>query len=284
MTSIGLSSGEISYRDTGGIGPTIVLLHGLLMDASLWDEVVSNLQSDHRCIAPTLPLGAHQTIISPTADLSLHGIAELVIEFLERLDLTDVTLVGNDTGGALVQLIAASNSTDRVGRMCLVACEAFDNVPPGLTGKTVVTIGRLHPTLFRLFMQQMRLKPARRLPIAFGWLTRRGDAPTARWMKGLLRNKQTCRDAVKVLRSLRQDSDVLLDIEDQLAKCTIETLIVWAKDDRVMPPEHGRRLAQLIPSSRLIEISDSRSLIPLDQPERLATALRRFASGDFRNN
>ena len=114
MKEIELSAGTIEYQDTGD-GPVIVLLHGLMMDASLWDGPIAELSADHRCVAPTLPLGAHRQAMHADADLSLPGIAGLVAEFLDRLDLQDVTLVGNDTGGALVQLL-----------MCDGACHAWD--------------------------------------------------------------------------------------------------------------------------------------------------------------
>jgi hypothetical protein len=68
----------------------------------------------------------------------------------------------------------------RLGRVVLASCEAFDNFPPGLTGKTLALTGKLSPRMFGLFMRQMRLRPLRRLPTAFGWLTLRGDAATAR--------------------------------------------------------------------------------------------------------
>ena len=131
MPQIELSAGTIAYSDTGGAGPVIVLLHGLLMDATLWDEVTADLSPGHRCVAPTLPLGAHTRAIKPGADLSLPGIAKLVAEFLDRLGLDDVTLVGNDTGGAVVQLLAADGAP-RVGRVVLASCDAFGNFPPGL--------------------------------------------------------------------------------------------------------------------------------------------------------
>jgi pimeloyl-ACP methyl ester carboxylesterase len=144
MRKIELSAGTIEFEDTGGDGPTIVLLHGLMMDASLWDGPIAHLSADHRCVAPTLPLGAHRHAMNADADLSLPGIARLVAEFLDRLDLHDVTLVGNDTGGALVQLLVCDDA-ERVGRIVLASCEAFDNFPPRLTGKTLVLTGRLSP-------------------------------------------------------------------------------------------------------------------------------------------
>ena len=147
-----------------------------MMDASLWDGVVAQLSAGYRCVAPTLPLGGAPGIrVRAGADLSLPAIAWLAGEFLDRLDLHDVTLVGNDTGGALVQLLIR-DGVPRAGRVVLVSCDAFDNFPPGLTGKTLVLSGKLPPRMFGLFMQQMRLRAIRRLPIAFGWLTRYGDA------------------------------------------------------------------------------------------------------------
>lgn len=268
---IDLSAGTLDYLDTGGDGPTLVLLHGLLMDSSLWDGPIADLSTDHRCIAPTLPLGAHRHPIS--GDLSLPAIAQLVEEFLDRLDLHDVTLVGNDTGGALVQLVLAGKP-ERVARAVLVSCEAFDNVPPGLTGKVLVLSGRLSPRLFGAFMQQLRLRAVRRLPIAFGWLTKRGDATTARWIRPVLTSQQIRRDTVRMLRAI--DGRAVAEATAAMPSFHRPALVVWAAEDRVMPPEHGRRLAELLPDARLVEVADSYTLVPLDQPASLAGAVRDF--------
>ena len=275
MRQIDLSAGTIEYEDTGGDGPVLVLLHGLIMDASLWDDMIADLSADHRCVAPTLPLGAHRRAMRADADLSLPGIARLAAEFLDRLDLKDVTLAGNDTGGALVQLLMAERDA-RVTRAVLVSCDAFDNFPPGLTGKALVAAGRLAPAAFGLFMQQMRIRAVRRLPIAFGWLTMRGDAATARWMKPVLTQPEIRRDAVRTLRAAAADTGFLVAAAERLPGFTHPALVVWASGDRVMPPEHGRRLARLLPHGQLAEVDDSYTLIPLDQPARLAQLIREF--------
>lgn len=275
MSEIELSAGTIEYEDTGGDGPVLVMLHGLMMDASLWDGPIADLRAGYRCVAPTLPLGAHRRAMHADADLSLPGTARLVAEFLDRLDLRDVTLVGNDTGGALVQLLMRDGA-ERVGRVVLASCDAFDNFPPGLTGKTLVLTGRLSPAMFGLFMQQMRLKLVRRLPIAFGWLTKRGDAATARWMRPVMQQAGIRHDAVRMLRSVAADPSLLLEAAESLPSFTRPALVVWASGDRVMPPEHGRRLAGLLPLARLAEVEDSYTLIPLDQPARLAQLIREF--------
>ena len=205
----------------------------------------------------------------------LRGVARLVTELLDRLDLTDVTLAGNDTGGALVQLIMADGPA-RVGRVVLASCDAFDNFPPGLTGKTLVLAGKLPPALFGLFMQQLRLRPVRRLPIAFGWLTRRGDAATARWLTPVLTRRDIRRDTVRVLRAAAAERGIMLDVARRLPGFDRPALVVWASADRVMPPGHGRRLAGILPQGRLVEVADSYTLIPLDQPAWLARTIREF--------
>jgi pimeloyl-ACP methyl ester carboxylesterase len=275
MKQIELSAGTIDYEDTGGDGPVLVLLHGLMMDASLWDGPIADLSADHRCVAPTLPLGAHHRAMNANADLSLPAIARLVAEFCDRLDLQDVTLVGNDTGGALVQLLM-SDGAARAGRVVLVSCDAFDNFPPGLTGRALVLTGKLPPWMFGLFMQQMRLRAIRRLPIAFGWLTKRGDTATGRWVKPVMTRPEIRRDTVRMLRAAASDTRLLVKAAESLPRFSRPALVVWASGDRVMPAEHGRRLAELIPQGRLAEVEDSYTLIPLDQPAKLAQIIREF--------
>ena len=126
-------------------------------------------------------------------------------------------------------------------------------------------------------MQQMRLRPLRRLPIAFGWLTRRGDGATARWVKPVLGDAEIRRDTVRVLRAIAAERDLLLAVAERLPEFDRPALVVWAREDRVMPPEHGHRLADLLPRGRLVEVPDCYTLIPLDQPTRLAQAIRAFA-------
>ena len=91
MHEIDLSAGPIAYEDTAGPGPVVVLLHGLAMDGSVWSQVVQELRPDHRCLVPTMPLGSHRKPMRADADLSASGIAKLVAELLQALDLREVT-------------------------------------------------------------------------------------------------------------------------------------------------------------------------------------------------
>ncbi len=277
MPEIELSAGTIEYEDTGGGGPVVVLLHGLAMDGSLWRHVVADLRSDYRCVVPTLPLGGHRRPMRRDADLSPSGIARLVGEFLERLDLRDVTLVGNDWGGA--QLLISEGCAERVGRLVLVSCEAFDNFPPGLPGRAVWLAAKL-PGGLNALAQPLRLRPLRRLPIAFGWMSKRPvphDVMDA-WLRPVLTQREIRRDLVKYLRGV--DKGAMLDAAERLRAFDHPALVVWAAEDRVMPPEHGRRLADLLPRGQLVEIADSYTLIPEDQPAELARALRVFLAAE----
>jgi pimeloyl-ACP methyl ester carboxylesterase len=277
MPQIDLSAGVIEYQDSGTPGSTIVLLHGFMMDASLWDLVIPELSEHYRCLAPTLPLGAHRQAMRSEADLSLQGVAALVSEFMDRLDLHDITLVGNDTGGAIVQLLMGDGAP-RVARVVLASCEAFDNFPPGLTGKTLFLAGKLPPRLFGVFMQQLRLRPVRRLPIAFGWLTKRGDATTARWIRPTLRQHAIRRDTVRALRAAAAEPDLMNNAAKLLPNFDRPVLLAWATHDRVMPIDHAHRLADLLPKARLVEVEDSYTLVALDQPARFAELVSGFVT------
>ena len=164
MPAIELSAGTIDYLDTGGDGPVVVPVHGVMMDATVWREVIADLRTDHRCIVPTLPLGAHRRPMRPGADLSMTGQAELLAELIERLDLDDLTLVANDWGGPLV---TAVRHADLIDRLVVTPCEAFDNMPPGFPGRFAEIAGRMPGGIF-LAAQALRVPALRRLPTTFG--------------------------------------------------------------------------------------------------------------------
>jgi pimeloyl-ACP methyl ester carboxylesterase len=272
MPEVELSAGIIDYEDTGGSGPVVVLLHGLAMDGSVWRNVVSDLRGDHRCVVPTLPLGAHRRPMRPDADLSLRGHARILAEFLERLDLRAVTLVQSDIG---IAQVLAGERPERVARLVLVSCEAFDNYPPGLPGRVVAFAAKL-PGGLNALVQPLRLRPLRRLPLAYGWMAKRRipNEITDAWLRPALTQREIRRDLIKYLRAV--DKGDMLAAAESLRSFDRPALVVWAAEDRIMPPEHGRRLAELLPNGRLVEIRDSYTLIPEDQPGELARAIREF--------
>lgn len=273
MPEVGLSAGTIEYEDTGD-GPVLVLLHGVSMDGSLWRHVVADLREDHRCIVPTLPLGSHRRPMKPDADLSLRGMVRLVAEFLEKLDLDGVILVGNDWGGA--QLLVSEECAGRVGRLVLVACEAFDNYPPGVPGRALGLAAKI-PGGLTLALWPLRFRCLRRLPGAWAWMSKRPvpDEVMDEWFRPALTEPEIRRDLRKYAGSV-PPKHVLLEWAERQRDFEGPVLVVWAPEDRIMPPEHSRWLADLFQNGRLVEIPDSYTLIPEDQPGELARAIRRF--------
>ena len=255
----------------------VVLCHGLLMTASLWDEVVQELGPGFRCVRPTLALGAHRRPMRADADLSLLGQVRLLTEFLERLQLKEVTLVFNDWCGA--QLLVAEGWDTRVGRLVLASCETDDNYPPGLPGRVAALAAGL-PGGLAAVLKPLRIRALRRLPMTFGLMSKRPipDALIDQWLEPALTNPAIRRDLRKYAGDTRQGRRRLASANARLAGFAKPVLVVWAAEDKMMPAAAGRRLATSFPDSRFIEIPDSRTLIPVDQPRALASAIAAFVS------
>ena len=272
MLQVELSAGPIEYSDSGGPGPVVLLFGGLVIGPSLWRGVVADLARDHRCIVPTLPLGAHRLPVRSDFPISPRTVAMLLGEFLERLDLRAVTLVENDTGRA--QTLAAERP-ERLARLVLTSSEAFDNYPPGIPGRMAAAIAKI-PGGVEVLAWQLRFRALRRLPITFGWMSKRPVPHEVMdgWLRPLTTNAGVRRDLRRYIRAV--DPREMEVAALGLRAFPYPALIVWAREDRVMPPEHGRRLAAIIPNARLVEVADSYTLIPEDQPLRLAAEIRNF--------
>ena len=274
MAHKGSTRAGMMYSDTGGSGPVVVLLHGVLMNGSVWNDVVDGLRDRYRCIVPELPFGAHRRPMPDDADLSLGSIARMIAEFLVELDLHDVTLVCNDWGGA--QLVISPGGSDRVANLVLVSCEAFDNYPPGLPGRLLCRLASLPGGLF-LVAQLLRPRWIRHLPITFGGLSKKRvpNELFLSWIEPLRRNRKVRRDLGKYLRnspSRRQ----LLEWAEQQRTFPGLVLVVWARDDKLMPAAHAERLAGHFENARLVWVEGSRTLIPIDQPGTLTSEIRSF--------
>jgi pimeloyl-ACP methyl ester carboxylesterase len=273
MPEVELSSGTIDYEDTGGSGPVVVFVHGLIMDGSLWRHVIDDLRADFRCVAPTLPLGGHRHPMRAGADLSMRGVANVLGELLERLELREITLAMNDWGGP--QLLVGGAQDERIARIALCACEAFDNVPPQGAARALPYIARV-PGGIAAALLPFRVDRLRRLPMTYGPLSKR-PVPREimdRWFGPALEQKDVRRDLRKYVASAAQGRRELLAAADALRAFDRPALVAWASEDRMMPREHGPRLAELLPQGTLVEIDDSYTLIPEDQPTVLAAHMR----------
>lgn len=273
MRSVDVAAGAIEY-DESGAGPPVVLLHGLLMDHTVWNRVLPLLPKGFRYIRPVLPLGAHRRAMNPGADLTLPGQVRIVADLLDALNLDDATLVHSDWGGGL--FLTARGLDHRVARQVILPCEAFDNFPPGLPGRMVALAVRL-PAGIQMAARHLRVGWLRRLPLLYGQMARRPvpDELIRRWTEPVLSDPDIRRDLFAYCRTRFDKASLVRDTE-ALRRFRGDALVLWSPDNRVMPAAHGRRLAALMPRARYAEIPRAYVLSMLDEPEAVARELGQF--------
>lgn len=274
MPEVQLKPGTIHYRDEGE-GPVVVLIHGLLVNGTVWERVIGGLSAHARVIAPDLPLGSHPMAMNPDADLSPLGLATLIAEFLEKLGLEEVTLVGNDTGGALCQLVCAWHP-DRIGRLVLINCDAFENFPPPAFKGVVRFLGRAPGAVAALEFSS-RLGAVRRAAMKAAPLTMEPvpDELLKGWIAPL-RDRGVRRDLVRVFRAI--DPRYTLEAAERLRGFDHPTLIVWGMRDKFFPVAEAERLVETLPDARLERVDDARTFVQLDQPARVTELVGAFTA------
>ncbi|OCB59973.1 oxidoreductase [Mycobacterium malmoense] len=273
MSTIDISAGTIHYEATGPEGGRpVVFVHGYMMGGQLWRQVGERLGGlGLRCIAPTWPLGAHPEPLRRGADRTIKGVAGMVAEVLTVLDLDDVVLVGNDTGGVVTQLVAVHHP-DRLGALVLTSCDAFEHFPPPIL-KPVILAAKSKAT-FRAVAQAMRLPAARKR--AFDGLAHRNiDDLTEAWVQPGLADHRISEDLRRFTLSMR--TEVTTGVAARLPEFDKPTLIAWSADDVFFEQEDGARLAATIPNARLEVIDGARTFSMVDQPDRLADLLSTIA-------
>ncbi|GAB2546086.1 alpha/beta fold hydrolase [Nocardia heshunensis] len=265
-----LPQGRLTVFDSGS-GDPIVFVHGLLVNANLWRKVIAPLSREFRCVAVDLPFGSHTTAM-PDADLTPPGLAQLVIAAIEKLELGPVTLVGNDSGGAVSQLVVAARP-DLVARLVLTCCDAYENFPPpffnyvGLAART--------PGALTALALSLRIRATRRLPIAYGWLMRGALDPAVGDSYALPVNDRAIREDVRrAITGL--DSQYLLTAAKTFADFKQPVLLAWSAGDRFFPERYAERLAADFPDSRIEWIHDARTFSAEDQPAQLTAAISKF--------
>jgi pimeloyl-ACP methyl ester carboxylesterase len=270
--TLDLGGGRRVRAHVTGEGPAIAFVHGALVNANLWRKVVPRLDGYTR-VTLDLPLGSHLEPMPKDADLRPPALADLIADSLEALELTDVTLVGNDTGGGLSQIVA-TRRPERIGALVLTSCDAFESFPPRFF-RIVLAPARI-PGAIPVAFGALRLRPLRRLPIAYGWLTNKPidrDAEDS-YVLPVLTRRAVRRDVRKLLGGL--DPAYTLDAAAKLAGWDRPTLIAWSDKDRFFPTEHAERLAKLIPGARLEWIEGARTFAMEDDPDRVASAIGAF--------
>ncbi|HEY2204223.1 MAG TPA: alpha/beta hydrolase [Pseudonocardia sp.] len=273
MEETTLDAGPVRYTDTGGSGPVVVLVHGLFVNGSLWRDVLPGLGEHARVVVPELPLGSHPLALRPGTDLTPPGVAALIAEFLAALDLREVTLVGNDTGGAMCQLVAAAHP-ERLAGLVLTNCDTHRQfLPPAF--RYLQLLARVPGGLW-LLGQLMRARPVRRLPIAFGWLSatpvdrERADS----WAGPVRTDPGVRRDVGAVLRGISTRHTEWAAAE--LSRFGKPILLAWGRRDRFFRPAQATRLVAEWPDARLEWVEDAATFVPVDAPARLSALVTDF--------
>jgi pimeloyl-ACP methyl ester carboxylesterase len=278
MPEVALKQATIEYEQFGpqdSVHPPILFVHGILVDGRLWRAVAENLaRRGFRCIVPTWPLGSHTIPVAEATALSLPGVAKMINDAIVALDLSDVTLVGSDTGGGLCQLVVDAYP-DRIGRLVLTNCDAFDKCPPYPFD---VAFGVLRgPITIKALMGPLRLRALRHSVIGFGLLINRPDPElTAAWLQPCLNDSRICRDLAALLRQVAATD--LTDVATRLPRFTKPVTVVWGQGDRCFTPSLGRRLAGLFSNGKLIEVPDAKTFVSLDNPDAVIDAITACAA------
>lgn len=268
-----LPAGRIRYHQRGQ-GPPVLFVHGLLTNADLWRHVVPPVaEAGYRCIAPDWPLGAHQLPV-PHADLSPPGVAALLATFLDRVDLDDVIVVANDTGGAITQLLMTQHP-ERVGGVVLTPSDSLERFFPPIFAP-LPKLARIPGSMW-LLAQLLRMRALQRLPFAFGWVAKRPIPPDIAdsYLLPSRQDPAVRQDLRRFLRGVHRRHT--LAAARSLPQFTKPVLLVWAAEDRLFPLKLAHRLAALLPDASVVTIPDSFTFVPEDQPALLAGLVVDFA-------
>jgi pimeloyl-ACP methyl ester carboxylesterase len=270
--TIDLGGGRRIRAHATGEGPPIVFVHGALVNANLWRKVIPRLHGFTR-VALDLPLGSHTVPMPKDADYGSAALADVIADALDKLDMNGATVVANDTGGGLTQILAARRP-DSVGAFVLTSCDAFENFPPRFF-RMVLAPARIPGGGLAAF-RGLQLRSLRRLPIAYGWLTNEPIEREAEdsYVLPVITSGAIRRDTRRFLNGF--DPDELLDATAKLASWDKPALIAWSRNDRFFPADHAERLAKIIPGARLEWIEHARTFSPEDRPERLAELIGTF--------
>jgi pimeloyl-ACP methyl ester carboxylesterase len=272
------SAGTLAYHDSGR-GRPIVLVHGFLSNANIWRKLVPPLAAGHRVIAVDWPLGSHHVPLRADADLSPPATAALIAEVLERLDLREAVLAGNDSGGAYSQMVAATGN-DRLAALVLASSETPDDHWPPRGFGHLRRSARL-PGGLTAIVQGLRLPFMWRSPVAYGRLSKRPiEAQTMHsFLDPFFASAEIRRDAVKVIGSVSPAHSRGASERLRAGEFGRPVLLAWGAEDRVFPLRHAEAYAQALPDARLEPIDDAWTYVSEDNPVDLAAVIARFADG-----
>jgi pimeloyl-ACP methyl ester carboxylesterase len=261
---------DIEYADTG-TGPTMLFVHGVYVTGALWNDVVAEIGEGFRCITPTWPLGAHYTK-TEGADLGAEAASRRIVHLMEALDLTDVTVVANDTGGGLVLAALGDPTLDtsRIGRLVLTNCDSYEHFPPGSFAQ-IVKVCRLSSAVGGGILRLLATGPGQ----GFFLKAVSKHPPTPERQREIFgafaTSGEARRDAVTVTASL--DPALTLRAAPAIEAFDKPVTLAWGTDDQLFPLSHAYRLRDAFPHATLTEIPDCSTFVMLDAPKKLGAAI-----------
>ncbi len=273
MTEVGIPAGILDVEERGS-GDPVLFINPFMTNLRHWRKVVPRLEGQMRCITPTFPHGSHKRAMRGDADLTPPGLAKIVIDVLDAFGIEQATLVGNDTGGAVAQVTAATHP-ERVSRLVLTSCDAYDVFPPRMFSylKPVAAV----PGATWVLSQSLRIPVVAQLPIAYGWVVKAPiDRDVLRSYVEPLLQRDVRRDVVKVIKGL--DPRHTIEAAQRLRSFEGPVLVAWGAEDKFFPRRLAERLAREIPRAQLELVEGARTFVPEDAPERLAELISKFVA------
>ncbi len=263
--------GPVPVRVVGTHGPVVLASHGALVDGRFWDGVAVALAGEAVLLLPDLPLGAQRTAVPDRSRLTPPHLAGALVDVLDGLGHERVTIVGNDTGGALAQMAVAA-SPERFAGLVLTSCDAFEHFPPPLL-RALPLLARV-PGATRAVVRAFALP---RLLAEPGRLNLLAARPIDRglvgsWLRPALSDPAVLADFRALVLGL--SNRYTLAAAEELRSWSGASVVAWSRRDRLFPASDGERLAATIPGARLQWIDDALTFSPLDRPDAVAAAVR----------
>jgi pimeloyl-ACP methyl ester carboxylesterase len=272
--SVDTPSGRIAYAEAGS-GPVALFVHGVLMNKHLWRHQLAALSDIRRCIA--IDLLAHgDTEITPDQDVSVTANANMLREVLDALDIDQVDVVGNDSGGGIAQIFAALYP-ERVRTLTLTNTDTHDNWPPEAFKPFVemAIAGGLPGTLAAMLNDKSIYRSPGALGPAYEHPEKASDEDIETYLRPFVRTEQRTRDLQRFVAAFDNHHTVV--IEPRLRQLQAPTLIVWALDDIYFPVKWAHWLADTIPGAGPpIELAGARLFFPEERPDEFDQILRDF--------
>jgi pimeloyl-ACP methyl ester carboxylesterase len=273
--TIKLGQGDVAFVDHGEGDTAALFVHGVLVNADIWRNVIWDVADVRRCIAPDLPAhGATPVPDSRTADLSLNGLAAMLDELCERLGLAQVDLVGNDTGGAVAQVFAARHP-ERIRTLTLTNCDVHENFPPE-SFKPFVTFaeaGEFGPMVAAMACEPELARSEAGFGMVYAYPERLSDDLLASYLGPFVPDQGKGLERLLTASSATE----LIAVEPLLAELHAPAQVAWGTSDPFFEPSWAERLAAMIPGvERVVLVPDAKLLWPDEQAADLVPLLRDF--------